>query len=114
MIKGLTPAEVRAIAKEAYVYGNPMEDNYRIQYAYFVDPKPEYKAPFNKLVNVARVYTPEDKATQTPNSDTPHSLDASKHHYTLRFEPGQAPSGQLVLVGDDERSAGEPTGVQSH
>ena len=40
----VTPTEVRAIAKEAYVYGNPMVDNYRIQYAYFVDTQnPEYK-----------------------------------------------------------------------
>ena len=34
---GVTPAEARAIAKEAYIYGFPMVDNYRIQYAYFVD-----------------------------------------------------------------------------
>jgi hypothetical protein len=30
------------------------------------------KAPFNTLMNVARVYTPEDSAVQTPNSDTPY------------------------------------------
>ncbi|MDF7799692.1 hypothetical protein P4C99_09455 [Pontiellaceae bacterium B1224] len=28
-----SPAEVRAIAKEAYTYGYPLVDNYRIQYA---------------------------------------------------------------------------------
>jgi hypothetical protein len=33
----VSPAEARAIAKEAYVYGYPIVDNYRIQYAYFVD-----------------------------------------------------------------------------
>jgi len=67
--------EARAIAKEAYIYGNPMVDSYRIQYAYFVDTKnPEYKAPFNTIKNIARVYTPEDKAIQTPNSDTPYSM----------------------------------------
>jgi hypothetical protein len=70
-----TSAEARAIAKEAYIYGFPMVDNYRIQYAYFVDRKsPEYKAPWNELRSVPRVYTPEDKAIQTPNSDTPYSL----------------------------------------
>ena len=71
----VTPAEARAIAKEAYIYGFPMVDSYRIQYAYFVDTKnPEYKAPWNQLVNIPRVYTPADTAIQTPNSDTPYSL----------------------------------------
>jgi hypothetical protein len=28
----VTPAEARAIAKEAYIYGFPMVDNYRIEY----------------------------------------------------------------------------------
>jgi hypothetical protein len=71
----VTPAEARAIAKDAYIYGFPMVDSYRIQYAYFVDPKnPEYKAPWNQIKSLARVATPEDKAVQTPNSDTPYSL----------------------------------------
>jgi len=70
----VTPTEARAIAKEACIYGFPMVDNYRILYAYFVDPKnPDFKAPWNQLVNIPRVFTPEDKAVQTPNSDTPYS-----------------------------------------
>jgi hypothetical protein len=70
----VTPEEARAIAKEAYIYGFPMVDSYRIQYAYFVDTKnPEYKAPWNTLVNTPRVYTPDDTAFVTPNSDTPYS-----------------------------------------
>ena len=40
----VSPAEARAIAKEAYIYGFPMVDGYRIQYAYFVDRNnPEFK-----------------------------------------------------------------------
>jgi hypothetical protein len=71
----ITPEEARAIAKGAYIYGFPMVDNYRIQYAYFVDKQgPEYKLPWNQLLNIPRVYTPEDKAIQTPNSDTPYSM----------------------------------------
>src|SRR5580704_7903138 len=71
----VTPAQARAIAKEAYVYGYPMVDSYRIQYAYFVDRgNPEYKAPWNQIRNFSRVFTPEDKAVQTPNSDTPYSF----------------------------------------
>lgn len=71
----ITPAEARAIAREAYIYGYPMVDSYRIQHAYFVDTQnPEYKAPWNQLRNFSRVFTPEDKAVQTPNSDTPYSF----------------------------------------
>jgi hypothetical protein len=70
----LTAAEARAITKEAYIYGFPMVDSYRIQYSYFVDTSsPEYKGPFNHIHNTARVYTPADTAIQTPNSDTPYS-----------------------------------------
>lgn len=71
----VTPEEARAIAKEAYIYGFPLVDSYRIQHAYFVDREnPEYKAPWNQLRNFPRVFTPEDKAVQTPNSDTPYSF----------------------------------------
>jgi hypothetical protein len=42
----ITPEEARAIAKEAYIYGFPLVDNYRVEYSYFVDrPSPEFKAP---------------------------------------------------------------------
>jgi hypothetical protein len=44
----MTPAEARAIAKEATIYGFPLVDSYRIQYSYFVDrSSPEFKAPFD-------------------------------------------------------------------
>ena len=70
----VTPAEARAIAREAYIYGFPVVDSYRVQYGYFVDRKhPEFKAPWNQIHNVPRVYTPADTAIQTPNSDTPYS-----------------------------------------
>ena len=68
------PAEARAIAKEAYIYGFPLVDNCRVQYAYFVDrANPDYRMPWNVLCNIPRVFTPEDKAIQTPKSDTPYS-----------------------------------------
>ena len=80
----VTPAEARAIAKEAYIYGFPMVDNYRIQYDYFVNTRgPQYKAPWNQLINTPRVYTPADTAIQTPNSDTPYSFVGMD----LRTEP---------------------------
>ncbi len=80
----VTPAEARTIAKEAYIYGFPIVDHYRIQYAYFVDRgNPDFKAPWNELRNIPRVFTPEDKAIQTPNSDTPYSFAG----LDLRTEP---------------------------
>lgn len=84
LCQDLPPAEARAIAKEAYIYGYPVVDNYRIQFSYFVDSaNPEYKGPFNRLYNTARVYTPDDKAIQSPNSDTPYSWLGAD----LRAEP---------------------------
>ena len=66
--------EARAIAKEAYIYGFPPVDSYRILYSYFVDESsPEYKGPWNEIHHNARVFTPADTAMQTPNSDTPYS-----------------------------------------
>jgi hypothetical protein len=80
----VTPEQARAIAKEAYVYGFPMVDSYRIQYSYFVDEKnPEYKGDWNQVHNTARVSTPADTAIQTPNSDTPYSFLGAD----LRAEP---------------------------
>jgi hypothetical protein len=80
----LTPQEARAIAKEAYIYGYPMVDGYRILHAYCVDAKsPEHKAPWNEICNMARVFTPDDKVVQTPNADTPYSMVG----LDLRAEP---------------------------
>jgi hypothetical protein len=80
----LTPAEARAIAKEATIYGFPLVDSYRVQYSYFVDRGgDQFKAPWNTLVNNARVYTSADTAIQTPNSDTPYSFVGAD----LRAEP---------------------------
>src|SRR3984957_10781535 len=71
---GVTPAEARAIAKEAYIYGFPLVDNYRVEHDYFIDRQsPEFKAPWNQIANIPRVFTPTDTAVQTPNSDTPYS-----------------------------------------
>lgn len=42
----ITTTEARTIAKDAYIYGFPLVESYRIQYAYFVDSNnPEFKAP---------------------------------------------------------------------
>ncbi len=80
----LSADEARAIAKEAYIYGFPIVDSYRIQYSYFEDKGgAEYKAPWNHINSDARVFTPEDKAIQTVNADTPYSQLGAD----LRAEP---------------------------
>ena len=80
----LTPAEAKEIAKEAYIYGFPMVLNYKTMYSYTIDKQsPEFKGDFNQLGCAARVYTPEDKAVITPNSDTPYCMG----WIDLRAEP---------------------------
>ena len=87
----VTPAEARAIAKEAYIYGYPLVDNYRVEHSYFVDrASPEFKAPWNQITNIPRVFTPADTAVQTPNSDTPYSwlgLDLRAEPIVLTLPP---------------------------
>ena len=80
----MTTDDARQIACDAYVYGYPIVDNSRIWHAQFVDKySADFKSPWNTIANVARVFTPEDKAIQTPNSDTPYSFAG----LDLRAEP---------------------------
>ncbi len=68
----LSPAEVREISEEAFIYGLPLVMNYGVMYDSFVDTQSsQYRCPFNTLHNTARVFTPKDTAVVTPNSDTP-------------------------------------------
>ncbi|MDR8402315.1 DUF1254 domain-containing protein [Paraburkholderia sp. USG1] len=99
----LSAVEARAIAKDAYIYGFPLVDSYRIQYSYFIDKSsPEFKAPWNQINNTARVFTPDDKEVQTPNSDTPYSqlgLDLRAEPMVLSFpavEKGRYYSAQFI------------------
>jgi hypothetical protein len=67
--------ETKAIAEEGFIYGLPLVMNYAVMYEYSVDKNSgQYKAPFNQILNEPRVFTYEDTAIVTPNSDTPYSL----------------------------------------
>lgn len=71
----LTPAEAKSLAEEGFIYGLPIVMNYSIMHEYSVDKNSgQYKAPFNQIKNEARVFTYEDTAIVTPNSDTPYSM----------------------------------------
>ena len=68
-------AEVKAIAEEGFVYGLPIVMNYAVMYEYSIDKNSgQYKAPFNTMHNEHRVFTYQDTAIVTPNSDTPYSM----------------------------------------
>jgi len=83
--------EVRSIAKDAYIYGYPMVQAYLTMYAFSIDKKnPQYKGPFNAPLSFARVFTPDDTAFVTPNSDTPYtflSLDLRAEPIVLTIPP---------------------------
>jgi len=67
--------ETKAIAEDGYIYGLPIVMNYAVMYEYAVDRNSgQFKAPFNEIHNEARVFTYEDTAVVTPNSDTPYSF----------------------------------------
>ena len=87
----ISPAEVRTIAKDAYVYGYPMVQTYLTMYAFSIDKgNPQYKGPFNAPLSFARVFTPHDTAFVTPNSDTPYtflSLDLRAEPIVLTIPP---------------------------
>jgi hypothetical protein len=76
--------EIKAIAEEGLIYGLPLVMYYTSAYELFVDTtSSQYKAPIGTLTNEARVFTYEDTAVITPNSDTPYSL----MEIDLRAEP---------------------------
>lgn len=76
--------KAKDIAEAGFIYGLPMVMAYGIMYEYAVDKSSsQFKAPFNTLYNEARVYTYEDTAVVTPNSDTPYSFS----WLDLRTEP---------------------------
>lgn len=76
--------DVKASAREAYIYTYPLVKNYLTMYQYALEPGGnQYKGPLNTLASIARVYTPKDTAIITPNSDTPYSFIV----FDLRAEP---------------------------
>lgn len=76
--------DIRSLSRDSYIYTYPVVKNYLTLYQYALEPGgAQYKGPLNTMVNIARVYTPEDTAVITPNSDTPYSFVV----FDLRAEP---------------------------
>ena len=133
--------ETKAIAEEAFIYGLPLVMNYAVMYEFVVDTKSsQYKAPFNTVSNEARVFTYQDTAVVTPNSDTPYSmlwLDlraepmvisvpavAKERYYSVQLTDGNAYNygyigsratgtapGAYLVVGPDWKGA-TPAGIK--
>ena len=71
----LSPAEVQAVAEEGFVYGLPLVMNYAVMNAFAVNrDSRQFKAPFNQIHCEANVFTHENTAVVTPNSDTPYCI----------------------------------------
>lgn len=69
------PQEAQAVAEDAYVFGYPLVMAYKTMYYFAIDTgTSQFKAPFNELANIPRVFTPKDVAVVTPNSDTPYGI----------------------------------------
>ncbi|HEY5851990.1 MAG TPA: DUF1254 domain-containing protein [Lysobacter sp.] len=67
--------QARAIAKEAYVWGFPLVENYKSMHAQAIDEGgADFRASLNRIGSAASVATPKDTAIITPNSDTPYSF----------------------------------------
>src|SRR5262245_46206512 len=65
----------KAIAEAGFIYGVPIVMNSTVMYDYVIDRNSgQWKAPFNEIFNEHRVFTYQDTAIVTPNSDTPYSL----------------------------------------
>ena len=81
------PPDARAIAKQAYLYGFAMLENYQTWYKQAVDADaPEYVGGFGKYRHYSEPFTPANRDVVTPNNDTPYSwawLDLRAEPYVL-------------------------------
>jgi hypothetical protein len=96
--------EAKAIAEEGFIYGLPIVMNYAVMNEYAVNKNSgQYKAPFNQIKNEARVFTYEDTAIITPNSDTPYSfawLDLRAEPIVLSVPAVEKPRYYSVMLED--------------
>ena len=96
--------EAKAIAEEGFIYGLPIVMNYAVMNEYSVNKNSgQYKAPFNQIKNEARVFTYEDTAIITPNSDTPYSfawLDLRAEPIVLSVPAVEKPRYYAVMLED--------------
>jgi hypothetical protein len=79
-----TAAELRAIARDAYIFGYAMVENYRTLYEQAVDAEdPRFTGGFGHYRHYSEPFTPANTDIVTPNNDTPYSWG----WFDLRAEP---------------------------
>lgn len=64
---------VTKIAAEAFIYGYPIVENYRVMYYSTHDKNYNQYAPFNSFYHARNVATPHDTIFVAPNVETPYS-----------------------------------------
>ncbi len=70
----ISPAEAKAIAKEAWLYAYAPIQGYQTMYNQALNPQfPGYVGGFNRFRHYSRLNTPADTDIVTPNNDTPYS-----------------------------------------
>jgi hypothetical protein len=73
-LRAATPDEVRAIAKDAWLYAFPMMESYNTWYSQAVDSSsPTYVGGFNMFRHYSKTFTSANHDVVTPNNDTPYS-----------------------------------------
>ncbi len=83
-LRGLSPEEARATAKEAYIAGYPLVTYYTAMYAQNLDPNlPTYKGPINAILSEAVLPIPGMAGANRPNGD----VIISTLQADLRTEP---------------------------
>jgi hypothetical protein len=74
----------RDIAEAGFIFGLPIVMNYAVMYDFAINrDSGQFRASFNVLASDHRVFTYQDTAVVTPNSDTPYSIVTMD----LRAEP---------------------------
>ncbi len=67
-------SSIRTVARDAFVYGLPTVDLYRILRNFSLEPtSPEFKAPLNEIGHSRRLSDPSDLSIVAMNVDTPYS-----------------------------------------
>ncbi|MBK9228621.1 MAG: DUF1254 domain-containing protein [Ignavibacteria bacterium] len=82
-MQSISRDSIIAVARDAYVYGYPLIENYRVIYNSTQNKNYATYAPFNTFYNAENVATPLDTLFVSPNVDTPYSYGV----IDVRYEP---------------------------
>jgi hypothetical protein len=102
---GAFGARSRGIAKEAYIYGFPIVDSYRVRYSYSVGTKgPEYKGSCNTLQNTGGSILLTTRRSSRPvfHGDAPLLAESRCARWTM--EGTGAPACPLIKAESTDLS----------